>query len=81
MEQIQPILWNPVTPEATQLSVWNTDDNLSNQCLFGWQLLTETGSLVDRGTVPCTGNDYVDWDGNRQFPYTYTAKALGVTLL
>ena len=81
MEQIEPIKWNPEKPEATQLNVWNTDDNLSTQCLFGWQLLTAEGALVDNGTAPCTGNDYAAWDGNRQFPYNYISKALGVTLI
>jgi hypothetical protein len=81
MQQIQPILWNPTTPEATELSVWNNDDNLIDQCLFGWQLLTDTGALVDRGTAPCTSTDYTDWNGNRQYPYDYVAKALGVVLI
>lgn len=80
MQNIIPIKWNPDKPEATQLNVWNTDDNLNSQCLFGWQLLDDSGALVDNGTAPCTGVDYIQWDGNRQFPYDYIANTLGVTL-
>lgn len=81
MEAIQPIKWSADKPEATQLNVWNINDDLTTQCLFGWQLLTEEGALVDNGTIQCAGVDYSKWDGNRKYPYTFTAENLGVTLL
>lgn len=80
MQQIEPINWNP-EQVATQLQVWNVNDNLESGCTFGWQLLTAQGSYVDTGTVPCDGITYLDWDGNRQFPYNYVANTIGVTLL
>lgn len=80
MQQIEPINWNP-EQVATQLQVWNVSDNLETACTFGWQLLTAQGSYVDTGAVPCDGVTYLDWDGNRQFPYNYVANSIGVTLL
>jgi hypothetical protein len=81
MEQIQPIKWNPDKPEATQIQVWNSSDDLESQCTFGWQLLTDTGATVDTGSIFCTGVDYLQWDGNRQWPYNYVCNFLGLTLI
>jgi hypothetical protein len=81
MQNIIPIKWVPNKPDATIISVVNIDDNLETQSTFRWQLLDAIGALVDEGTVLCAGVEYLNWDGNRQFPYTFTADALGVTLL
>jgi hypothetical protein len=66
---------------AEKIQVWNTNDNLDSQCTFGWQLLTASGAYVDTGSVFCAGQDYTQWDGNRNYPYTYVAGIIGVTLL
>ena len=81
MEQIQPIKWNPNEPDATQIQVWNTNDNLDSQCTFGWQLLTANGTPVDTGAIMCYGQDYLQWDGNRQWPYNFVCDSLGLTLV
>ena len=81
MENIVPIKWNPDTPDATQIQVWNASDNLDTQCTFGWQLLTSSGEFVDTGSIFCTGQDYLNWDGNRQWPYNFVADTIGVTLV
>lgn len=82
MKQIEPIQYVPTSPLiATLITVWIISDNLVDQALFGWQLLTDQQEIVDNGTVACEGQDYANWDGNRQFPYTFTANALGVTLI
>lgn len=80
MKKIVPIIWIPGEPKATQLQVWNINDNLQDSCSFGWQLLTEEGAPLDTGAIQCTGVDYLQWDGNRQFPYDYVANTLSVTL-
>jgi hypothetical protein len=81
MENIQPVLWSPVLPEATQIQVWNNNDDLETQCNFGWQLLTATGQYVDTGAIACTGDQYQQWDGNRQWPYNFVCDFLGLTLI
>jgi hypothetical protein len=80
MQQIEPIQWNP-EQIATQLQVWNINDNLETNCSFGWQLLTAQGAYVDTGTISCAGVEYLQWDGNRQFPYDFVANFLGLILI
>lgn len=82
MKPIEPIQYVPDSPLiATFLLVWIITDNLSTAAVFGWQLLTDQSELVDNGSVSCEGQDYAGWDGNRTFPYTFTADTIGVTLL
>jgi hypothetical protein len=81
MENIIPVLWSPVHPEATQIQVWNTNDDLQTFCLFGWQLFTAQGAVVDTGSISCNGENYASWNGNRQWPYNYVCDTLGLTLI
>lgn len=81
MQNIEPIKWVPGKPDATQLQVWGTYDDLETFCNFGWQLFTATGEPIDTGAVQCSGVEYLNWDGNRQFPYDYVANFLGLILV
>ena len=81
MQQIEPIAWIPGQPDATQIQVWNITDNLESNCSFGWQLLTAQGAFLDTGTLPCDGITYLDWDGNRVWPYEFVANTIGVVLI
>jgi hypothetical protein len=82
MKEIVPIQYVPDSPLiAVYLTVWVITDNLSTAAVFGWQLLTDQSELVDNGSVSCEGQEYQSWDGNRTFPYTFTADIIGVTLL
>jgi hypothetical protein len=82
MQQIQPIQYVPTSPLiATQINVWTVFDNLENMANFNWQLLTINGELVDWGTVTLSDQEYIGWNGNRQYPYSYTSQTIGVTLL
>jgi hypothetical protein len=80
MQQIEPIVWT-TKQVATEIQVWNINDNLDSNCTFGWQLLTADGAYVDTGTIPCESVEYQNWDGNRQYPYQYTADTIGVILV
>lgn len=81
MQNIIPVSWIPGEPDATQLQVWNVNDNLESSCTFGWQLLTQQGAPIDTGAIECSGVEYLNWDGNRQFPYDYVANFLGLILI
>jgi hypothetical protein len=80
MQNIEPIQYTDKPLIATQISVQNSNDNLEDSCLFTWQLYTEQGEYVDNGSIPCSGVEYLNWDGNRQFPYEYVANNIGVIL-
>jgi len=74
MKQITPVQdTNDKSLIATQLRVLGVSDDYETQATFNWYLFTETGELVNNGTVVCTEEDYLLWDGNNEFPYTFVA--------
>lgn len=74
MKQIAPKQdTNDVTLIATQLRVAIYHDDLESQATFNWYLFTETGELVNNGTLICAEEDYLLWDGSNEFPYNFVA--------
>lgn len=92
MKQIQPFqIWvNGQTKTASFLSGTAISDNLSDTCVFYWQLLeaienTElAGQQLAQGNLTMTGTDYETYnsasDAN-EFAYTWIAEQLGLTLI
>lgn len=74
MKQISPVQdTNNESLIATQLRVIGVSDDYESQATFNWYLFTETGELVNNGTVICAEEDYLLWDGSNEFPYTFVA--------
>lgn len=67
-------------PQATQLLVRSINDNLVESCIFYYELQTDDGQVVYNGNVPVAGSDYANWNGDNNFPYTFTAAQLGLTI-
>lgn len=91
---IAPIQYKLNFPSANILQVRLSHDDLTSIAHFEWALVSSTQStatflkkgttmntVVDRGKVEITGNDYVGWAGDNNFPMTFIAKKLGVTIV
>lgn len=89
MKPIQPIqIWkNGESQEANLLVAYIINDNLMSSCSFYYQLCssgeqpeTIAQSLAD-GNVSMSGEDYLAWDGDNNYAYTYIAQQLNLTLI
>jgi hypothetical protein len=81
MVQIVPFQATTSGPLATQLQVSVTDDDLYASANFRWVLFDVIGQVVNNGLIPCEEDDYLAWDGNNTYPYTFVAKAIGVEII
>lgn len=77
IEPIQPRFTD--TEQCVYLTVSITDDNLTNGCVFRYTLYTETYRAVFTRTIAMTGEDYTNWSGDNQTPYTYVCTQLNLT--
>lgn len=78
---IQPIsisIWD--STQAIGLGVKSVDDNFSSYCIVYYQLVDSNGHSLYQGNVNISGADYQNWDGDNDFPFTYTASKLKLTL-
>ena len=93
MRQIEPvIIWNNGEQKtANILTARIVQDNLESECNFFYELSeggqgTEAmplhqGLTLVAGNVPLTGQDYLDWDGDNNFAFSYIAEKLNLTLI
>lgn len=93
MKSIKPIsIWkNGESIEAKILNASIINDNLTSCCTFYYQLceatketemqhLTISSVLVD-GNLNISGDEYLEWDGNNDYAYSYIAEQLNLTLI
>jgi hypothetical protein len=89
MKPIEPItIWkNGESQEANLLVAYIINDNLESSCTFYYQLCssgeqpnTMSQSLAE-GNVSMSGEDYLAWDGDNNYAYTYIAQQLNLTLI
>lgn len=93
MKPIEPItIWkNGTSQEANLLIAYIINDNLESSCTFYYQLCSSTEgdetmafiiqqSLAE-GNVSMSGEDYLAWDGDNNYAYTYIAEQLNLTLI
>ena len=81
---IQPIeiKWgNNIINIITKLQVKITFDDLSTYCILSYVLLNDSLESISLGSAEISGNDYVNWDGNNDYPFTYVANQLNLTLI
>jgi hypothetical protein len=93
MKQIQPItIWkNGESQEANLLNAYIINDNLATSCSFYYSLNasgegTEAlplviGQTLADGNINMSGEQYLAWDGDNNFAFSYIAEKLNLTLI
>jgi hypothetical protein len=93
MRKIQPIqAWkNGEQLEANLLNAIIINDNLQSSCSFYYSLCasgegTEAmplviGQTVAEGNVIIDGENYLSWDGDNDYAFSYIAEKLNLTLI
>jgi hypothetical protein len=93
MKKIQPVTaWkNGEQLEANLLNAYIINDNLQSSCSFYYSLCasgegTEAmpliiGQVVAEGNITMDGEDYLAWDGDNDYAFTYIAQKLNLTLI
>lgn len=89
MKPIEPIqIWkNGESQEANLLVAYIINDNLESSCTFYYQLCSSgeqpdtIGQSLAEGNVSMSGEDYLVWDGDNNYAYTYIAQQLNLTLI
>jgi hypothetical protein len=93
MKKIQPVtIWkNGESQEANLLNAYIVNDNLQSSCSFNYQLCSSgegteamplvIGEMLADGNVIMDGENYLSWDGDNNYAYTYIAEKLNLTLI
>jgi hypothetical protein len=93
MKQIESIqIWkNGQIQEANLLNIYIINDNLATSCSFYYQLCSsgepteETplviGQTLADGNVTMDGENYLLWNGDNNYAYSYIASELNLTLI
>lgn len=56
-------------------------DNLLSVCTLHWALFDEFEQQVRHGTVEISGDTYITWNGDNNYPFTYVAGLYSLTIL
>jgi hypothetical protein len=93
MKSIEPVtIWkNGESQKANLLNAYIINDNLQSSCSFYYSLCasgegTEAmplviGQTLAEGNVKMDGENYLDWDGDNDYAFTYIAEKLNLTLI
>ncbi len=93
MKKIQPVtIWkNGESQEANLLNAYIINDNLQSSCSFYYSLCasgegTEAmplviGQTLAEGNITMDGENYLAWDGDNDYAFTYIAEKLNLTLI
>jgi hypothetical protein len=93
MKQIEPIsVWkNGEQLEASLLNAIIVNDNLESACTFYYQLMTggqgteampiSVGQSVAEGNISISGEDYLAWDGDNDYAFSYIAEKLNLIIV
>jgi hypothetical protein len=93
MKKIEPVtIWkNGESQEANLLNAYIINDNLQSSCSFYYSLCasgegTEAvplviGQTLAEGNVTMDGENYLAWDGDNNYAFTYIAEKLNLTLI
>jgi hypothetical protein len=93
MKKIEPVTaWkNGEQLEANLLNAIIINDNLATSCSFYYSLNaggegTEAmplviGQVVAEGNITMDGENYLAWDGDNNYAFTYIAEKLNLTLI
>ena len=93
MKSIEPIsIWkNGESQEANILNAYIINDNLATACTFYYQLCSSgegtealplvIGQTLADGNITMSGDDYLAWDGDNDYAFTYIAEKLNLTII
>ncbi len=93
MKSISPVtIWkNGESQEANLLNAYIINDNLQSSCSFYYSLCasgegTEAmplviGQTLAEGNITIDGENYLAWDGDNNYAFTYIAEKLNLTLI
>ena len=93
MKPIEPVtIWkNGESQEANLLNAYIINDNLQSSCSFYYSLCasgegTEAmplviGQTLADGNITMSGENYLAWDGDNDYAFTYIAEKLNLTLI
>jgi hypothetical protein len=93
MKKIEPVtIWkNGESQEANLLNAYIINDNLQSYCSFYYSLNasgegTEAmplviGETLAEGNLTMDGENYLAWDGDNNYAFTYIAEKLNLTLI
>jgi hypothetical protein len=93
MKKIEPVtIWkNGESQEANLLNAYIINDNLATSCSFYYELCSSgegteamplvVGQTLAEGNVIIDGENYLAWDGDNDFAFTYIAEKLNLTLI
>jgi len=66
---------------AYWLHVVGLNDNFKSYCKFHWVLFSEDMHPLKSGQIDCEGEDYLAWDGNNEFPFTFVSNELEIEIV
>jgi hypothetical protein len=89
MKAIQPItIWkNGESQEANLLNAYIINDNLQSSCSFYYSLNASgsepdsIGKILADGNITMSGEEYLAWDGDNDYAFSYIAEQLNLTLI
>jgi hypothetical protein len=93
MKSITPVtIWkNGESQEANLLNAYIINDNLQSSCSFYYSLCasgegTEAmplviGQSLAEGNITMDGENYLAWDGDNDYAFSYIAEKLNLTLI
>jgi hypothetical protein len=93
MRKIEPVtIWkNGESQEANLLNAYIINDNLQSYCSFYYSLCASgegteamplmVGQTLAEGNITMDGENYLAWDGNNDYAFTYIAEKLNLTLI
>ena len=86
MKQITPVsIWyNGQMIQATIFNMTSINDNLTDECIFYYQLLSSSQIQLANGNLTMSGADYTNYSTNvdsNAFAYQWGATQLNLTLI
>ena len=93
MKKIEPVtIWkNGESQEANLLNAYIINDNLQSSCAFYYSLNARAegteamplviGQTLAEGNITMDGDNYLAWDGDNNYAFTYIAEKLNLTLI
>jgi len=93
MKKIQAVtIWkNGESQEANLLNAFIINDNLQSSCSFYYSLNASgdgteemplvVGSSLAEGNITMSGEEYLAWDGDNDYAYTYIAEKLNLIIV
>ena len=93
MKKIQAVtIWkNGESQEANLLNAFIINDNLQSSCVFYYSLNASgdgteemplvVGASLAEGNITMSGEQYLAWDGDNDYAYTYIAEKLNLIIV